>query len=471
MADIEVQCYLTRTTLYRYRKGLTPIPPNAEANISKALRMNQKEKEEFRKLIVATVQDGSLISSRYVLDDLIFTHKENKKREKGIDFVLHNKERLLHNTYELTKDFLKHSKREMFQCDIKVINCINEEFQAEMQYMLTQLLMASANVEVEYLIVFPKKDYLTCTRNFLAVLPMLHFHKYNVFYNDCPTESSETSFFDDIIIVETSWHKGSHKKRQYFVLSFLTEGRSQCVAFEEEYHFRFYMENYQDHRSKYRNALLGEKSVPDITEVLLELELATERVVLKPDPCYYKIPIQVYDSILERIPLEKKQEMQIDTQEGVERTRLSLETRFNHAYKTGNIHVMSKAGLSRFAQKGMLADHIQGLPPFNEEERKIILLSIQEHIRKKSGGYQLYITKDDIRYILAAYKNNCVVIEFLHSQTKHHQGYPFVLIENKILVEVFFDYANNHIPAHHALSEKDAVQFLDDLIEMVGKIP
>jgi hypothetical protein len=51
--------------------------------------------------------------------------------------------------------------------------------------------------------------------------------------------------------------------------------------------------------------------------------------------------------------------------------------------------------------------------------------------------------------------------------TDKNYGYPFVFIENKVFSDIFFDYATHHIPAYHALPPEAAVQFLDDLIEML----
>ena len=468
--DLANKCFISTSTLYRYTMGSKQINPKMEAVISKALSMTTAEKEEFRKLITITAQDRSLFSSRNILDDLIFARGEAIEEDtKELDFVFYNRNRYLRNSSDLIEDFLKHSKQEKYCCDIKVINCLGEEFQGNLLSMLTQLINATDALSVEHLLEFPKKDYLTCTKNLIAIIPLLNFYKYDVLYNDNPNTHSKPSFLDNVVLVETSWLEEKQKMQQFFVLSYLSDNLSQIAAFKDKYLFCFFINNYQNLRKNYRNAFKASKNILDYSEIFLGMEMTLEEVVLKPNPCYHKIPIQVYDSILERVLPENMKLMQLDSKEGLEKMRSAMEIRYNYAHKTGNIDVLSKDGLLSFAKNGLLFDHLESLPPFNKKERKMILQSLKEYVGKESG-YNLYITQNDINNIFLAFKNKCIVIEFSHDHSKkQHNKYPFVIIENKILSEVFFDYATHHVPAYHALPKEEAEMFLDELIDMMDK--
>jgi len=467
LGDLAEHCQISRTTLYRYTKGIMQIPPPVETVLSKALGMSKAERDEFRRLIALTVQDGSLISSRYVLDDFVFSGKPEKK-SANIDFVFHHKDRLLRNSKELSEVFLKHLGKEAFRCDIKVLHCIEEEFKDDLGSMLTELLAASQSVSVEHLLHFPKKDYLTCTKNLLAIIPLFSFPNYQALYSDSPDTQSQTLFLNNVILVETSWRDDTGDIRQFFVLSYLSGALSQCTCFEDEYLFRFFMENYQNYRAKYKNALLGERNLTDLTEYFMAMELTYEQLILKPSMCYHKIPIQVYLNLLERIPPEVKQQLKLDEQENIDRLAFSLETRYSHAHKKGNIDVVSKPAMLAFANNGLLDDHIEGMPPFNTKERKMILQSLREHMVRKTGGYHLYITEKDIGHNCSVFKNACLVYEFPDSYTNaYNHNYPFAMIENKMIAEIFSDYITHHIPAYHAMPEEEAVRFMDRLIEML----
>ena len=468
IGELAVQCDISRTTLYRYATGQIQVPPAIEATLAKILSMTNAEREEFRRLISLTVQDGSLISSRYVMDSLVFQNGPPVKNTKEIQFVYHDKDRYLRNSKEIADIILKYSNQEQYRCAVKVLDCIDEEYQSDLHALLTRLLSASDAVEVEHLLAFPKKDYLTCTKTFLAIVPLLSFSNYQVYYNDDPA-TSKSPFFNDILLVETSWEEGGEEKRQFFVITYLPQGLSQCAAFDDEHMYRFFMENYHSHHANYIHALT--MSTPDATtyEAILRLETETEHCLLKSNVCYNKIPLEIYLSVYERMSEEVKKAMGIDVPEGFESYRQMLDTRNRNAYKKGNIDIYTKPGLISFAETGLLSDHMAGLPPFAPEERKQILTILRDRIAKKGGGYQLYITEKDIPLILAAFSSKGMLIEFTDNKDNQPSTKLFaVFIENKMIAEVVFDYANNHIPAYHALPDNEALRFMDGLIAGLG---
>jgi len=229
--------------------------------------------------------------------------------------------------------------------------------------MLSKLLSASGNINAEHLLSFPQKDYLTCTKSFVAVAPLLQHTNYNVLYNDSLIQDSESLFFDNVVPVKSSWQSEDHNMQQYFVISFLSKGLSQCASFDNEHLFRFFLENYQNHRSNFKNALRVEMNVADLNEFLMAKESEHNEVILKPDPCHHKIPVHIYTRIMERIPVEYKQLLHIDTPERVERIQMTLESRYNSTCRKGNFNIMTKPGLLKFAKSGILSEHLEGLPP------------------------------------------------------------------------------------------------------------
>ena len=91
-------------------------------------------------------------------------------------------------------------------------------------------------------------------------------------------------------------------------------------------------------------------------------------------------------------------------------------------------------------------------------------------LESKSEGYQIYITENNIEYQVIAFENSCAGLIFpLDFGEQTPLCHPFVIMDNKMLSEVVFDYAAHHIPAYHALSHEKALQFLDELIEELGK--
>ena len=470
--ELAKECDISKSTLYRYFNESKQFTPKMESTVSEALNMTTAEQEKFRKLIALTVDDDSFLPSRIILDDLIFaTGDQQEEDTKGIDFVFHAKDCLFRSSMDMARDFLKHSDQDMFRCDIKVVNCLSEEFLSDLQTMLTWLITSTDAVSVEHLLEFPARDYLTCTRNLSAILPLLSFSQYNVLYSEIPYYTHSTSsIFRNIIFVETSWEEEKQSKQQYFLLSYVSGFHSQSTVFDNKNLYRFYEENYQNLRKRYKKALVKPKNMLDLTKMFTGMEKTIEQVILKPTPCYHKIPIQVYNSIIDRISPENKKQMQLDSEEEIVKLKRNLEMRYSYAHKEGNVDVLSKSGLLAFAEDGLLADHIDGLPPFDKKERKMIFQSLREHIEKKSKGYSLHITKNDINIISMALRDRCVAIKFSYDLSENTKNrYPFVVIDNKVLAEVFFDYATYHVPAYHTLPKEEAMSFLDELIEMMDR--
>ena len=59
----------------------------------------------------------------------------------------------------------------------------------------------------------------------------------------------------------------------------------------------------------------------------------------------------------------------------------------------------------------------------------MIFKTLREHLMKKSGGYHLHITEKEFEYIIGAFKNTALIIEFPHSHKRvngHNYAYPYL---------------------------------------------
>ena len=465
--DLAKECGISRTTLYRYVKGSIRIPATAQAAITKALKMTRSEQEEFHKLISFTAQDGSLISSRYVLDKFIFNNHNIQDTSQGIMFALQHKDTYLRYSRDIPAMFLEHSNKEGFMCNIKVINCACEDFRLDMQFVLTKLLSASKAVTVEHLLAFPSNDYLACAKNLQAIIAMFGYTNYQVFYDDIPSAISQSHFMNNVMLIESSWYDNGRHTKQHFILSYLpgAGNLSQCVVFDDEYIFRFFIENYNNVRLRYEKALLS--NAPTSQDVYTKLELENDLCVLRSDIGYSKFPIDVYRNLLTRAPQSIKEMFNLTSSEGIEAMASMLKLRHQHSNKKGNIDVYSQDGLRRFAKTGYLQEYYKDMPLPTPAERRIILKTLREHLADKTKGYQLYISKKNIPILYSAVKDLGIMVGFYSGDNDILGEHPsLVSINNKMIANIFFDYAQHHIPAYHALSDEEALEFVDELIEM-----
>ncbi|MFV0400722.1 MAG: helix-turn-helix domain-containing protein [Oscillospiraceae bacterium] len=77
-------CGYSRSTIYRYMKGITPIHPEVEAQFIRTLSMDKREQEEFRRHIALSSQDNALLDTAEILDKF-FLQPTNPSKSKRRD--------------------------------------------------------------------------------------------------------------------------------------------------------------------------------------------------------------------------------------------------------------------------------------------------------------------------------------------------------------------------------------------------
>ena len=460
--DLATICGLSRTTLYRHTKGILPISPKVEAAMAKALQMSDAERDEFRRLISITVQDGSLISARFVLDHLFFgsaPYYANEDSFKDIMFAYHQNDSYLRKLGDVTGMLLKHSSNENFSCDIKVVGCINKDLQGMLQTILKHCLSKSDAVNVEHLLVFPKSDYLKCAETMLAITPLLGYLNYNMLY-DTEAASTYATVLRDFLLVKISYSKDGKDYQLFYVISLVSGGLSQIAAFENEDIYRFFLENYHLFRKRCQEIWFKAKNISLLNDYLLTLETSKSQCIIKSGPAYNKVPMEVFKSIASRQPTALENIPVLKERMTPESLFATLEARHKLAYKAGNWDVYSVNGLRTFAEQGLLTDHIEWMPPFDQNERKIILKSIRERLINKPKDYNLLVTEKDIKNAYSAISDTGMFLKF----EQNNDLCENVVVENKMVADLIFDYVKNHVSAYHAMPEDEAIKLFDELI-------
>ena len=460
--DLAIMCGLSRTTLYRHTKGILPISPKVEAAMAKALQMTDAERDEFRRLISITVQDGSLISARFVLDHLFFESAPYYASEdsfKDILFAYHQNDSYLRKLGDVTDMLLLHSSKENFTCDIKAVGCISKNLQGMLQTILGHCLSNSDAVNVEHLLVFPKSDYLKCAETMLAIMPLLGYLNYSMLY-DTEANSTCASVLRDFLLVKISYSENGKDTKLFYVLSLVSEGLSQIAAFENEDMYRFFLENYHLFRKRCQEVWFKAKNISLLNDYMLTLETSKPQCIIKAGPAYNKIPMEAFKSMADRQPTTLDNIPVLKERITPEGLFAMLEARNKMAYKEGNWDVYSVVGLRTFAEKGLLFDHIEWMPPFDPSERKIILKSIREHLINKPKGYNLLVTEKEVKHSYSAISDTGLFLKFEQNSDLCEN----VVIENKMVADLIFDYVKNHVSAYHSLPEEEAIGLFDELI-------
>ena len=212
-------------------------------------------------------------------------------------------------------------------------------------------------------------------------------------------------------------------------------------------------------------------------DLIAELEKEYDIFLFKPNPCYNRIPIEVYKSIVDRTPEEEINKLlsgisginisHNDTETSLKSLLEYLEARIISSTKKKHFDVYTMRGLEDFAKTGMLTDHLHALPPFTSKEVKIILESIKARHLNKKDPFKFYILSseyDNKDFVLTAFKDYGLLIEYNDPKSISDNN-PYCIIESKNFGDIFYEFGNMYVPTMISLDEKKALAYIDKLIE------
>ncbi|MDR2713389.1 MAG: hypothetical protein LBB91_09805, partial [Clostridiales bacterium] len=259
---------------------------------------------------------------------------------------------------------------------------------------------------------------------------------------------------------------------RHMLLAFSADSYSDCYCFLDNNLYKLLIKNFNMAKKNYGDALIHEHTLDYITSLALDIESSGDYCIINPSPCYNRIPMDIYRDIFHQY--EDQQFLGIYPYLGrnsgsVEEARaimetilLQLEKRIELSYIHQQTDIFTKSGLETFAKTGKLFDHYAFLPAFNKDARRKIL----EYIKKRNndGKYKFYLV-DEIMPgpAFAISKEKGVQLSFI----AEGEGYPFAhcILEHDLLTRLFSDFAEKYVPGHLAKSEKEALSFIDYLIE------
>lgn len=466
------QMGFSRSSLYRYMKGITHMSPSVQTKFVQILGLDEEEKQEFSRLVDLSEYDSGLIDARYALDRFVFgEEKSTQKKTNVIKFAYHENDTFLRTAQEIYEMILSAVSQPDTSCSIRIINCMDDSIFESLGIFLEKLLSNSGTVKAEHLLTFADKAYLNNINTLINIIPLLKYKNYGVCYSKNTISNSGNMLFSDTVIIDI--HQ-QDKPDKYFFISFLPEELSSSLMTFDKNTFNFILENYDSFRKNFDIALLDNSSVNLVGQQIVELNECGNSYLIKPNLCYERVPIDVYQSVLKKMTPEEFETAQkslsqpnSDSTNAITSALAGLQKREEDSYKKQDIDIFSVSGLTEFAQTGKLSDHMSFLPSFGKDERRKVLQHIRNRNKDPKDGYTLLITRKNIfknGYIMVAYENIGVVIEY--NQEEYQQGIlSNLLIKNKALSDIVSDYAKNHFPDNHALSKEETTAFLDSLIE------
>ena len=465
----------SRSTIYRYMKGILHMTPEVQALFVKLLNLNHMEQAQFTKLISLSVYDESMIAARKVLDHFLFSPKEEYNTLPDIELVFYNNDRYIRTIDEIISIIQDLTRHDSFSCDIKIIGCIQSNILEYFSDFIKHIFLVSPSSTAEHLVVFSEKDYLQNIMLLMNILPLLTSEHYHVFYHELTSPGSIKTLFDNTLILSCKYQENNVWAENHYIISFLEHGMPECISFDDQYMYNFFMKNYMNYKQSFKNALTKSKNLTLIDNELLRLEEKHDVYMIKQNNCYNKIPASVYRSMLSRLTSDEKmlfasfvsQESIKDeslAHDGIEDILEILDKRVKCSFKNKQIDVYSKEGLISLAKTGRISDQLDALPSFSKEETKTILAYIRDRNSDPKDNYTLFLV-DELKVLdsIVVFKDYGIIIEYDHPYLL--QGiFKNLTICNQNLIDIFIDYIENHLPINHALSKEKATAFINEVI-------
>ena len=471
--DLQKKLKVSRSTLYRYMRGINQISPELAEQFSAALNMDTQEYLVFSKLVSLSAYDQTLVESREVIDKLMFGGAEKPVAAVDIDMVFYNNDKYLRTLNEVLCHIYSYNEKESAEINVKIFNCLNENVFTHLTEFLEKAFSGGVNITVEHFIGLSEHNYLQNALSFISVFPLMRYDGYKFYFRE---QEIDDALMNDSMLVSVKFAENGARTGQYFSVSFYEQGMPECIAFNDAYMYNFLSKSYENLKHSFKNVIQKYNNMDVMDEILLTIS-EKPYYIIKPNPCYDKVPNEAFKSITGRMSeaelidfLTSLYGQPIDSETipyALERAFEHMAKRYENSTVSKQIDVYSRHGLLELAETGRLTDHLKYLPPFNNEERRMIL----EHLGKRSDDakdvFQLCVTENALvirDLVFLVLKDYGVVIEYSYPQDDVGL-WRLLLLQSEKIASIFCDYVENHIPVNRAMVKDKADVFLRELFE------
>lgn len=474
LEDMQRKLGFSRSTLYRYMKGINAVTQEVKEKFIDALNLDAMEQAEFSRLASVSSYADSLIKSRYAIDEFVFGPKKTQA-PPDFDVVLYDGDRFLRKFSEILELIASYADRDGFVGDMKLVNCVNQRVFSHIGGFLERMLSSDAVFKAEHLVCFSEQDYHQNVKAFIDIISLIKYERYHLLYSE--TDFNRT-LFRDYILVSVQYRENEKQCGRYYAISFTEHGMPECAAFSDPHMLAFLLNSFADLKQSFKDIVHSFDQVDIENDLLTELESRKVCYIMKPNPCYNKIPYAVFQSIGARMEQNGQmgdflssmlaKEMDAESMPLVlDKAFQYMKKRADYSLRNTHIDVHSENGMIEMAMTGRLSDHLVFMPSFNKEEIKAVLENIAARNQDPADDYTLYVAESDFvndEYTLFVYKDFGVAVEYVIPPDR--QGvFRFLVVESKRLASIFCDYFENHFPNHHAMPKERADAFMASLIE------
>jgi len=477
---------ISRSTLYRNMKGTVRMSTEVQARFVDLLNLSLDEQQDFDRLSSLASFDPTLVEARHVLDRFVFGNASASAKPETIRFAYYDNESYLRTSTQIYESILKLAMADDAKTTVQIINCTTDRTFRSIASFAGDLLTQNDTAIVEHLLTLPNNDYAEMGTVVTRLVPLLQFKRYTVHYAEIPstdvrstdgsaqsTWSTARTILGNSMDVEIQDPDGP----VFFLLSFFDADLSACLVTRDASMIAFFHDNYNATKNGYSEALVNSANPSLFNDSIAQLEQGRNVCLIKPNFCFDRIPITVFESMLSSLSPSELAHIQFevagvdDDHTAVLDMALStLDRRERNSHANRHTDVCSVKGLTDLARTGRLSDHLNFLPPFSPSERRTIFSNVQARFNDPDDPYTLYVTRDDVfpsGYLAFAIEGVGLILQY-DEDSNRRGDCNNLFIANAALAEIFSDFATNHIPQARALTREDTNALLTSLIESIG---
>ncbi|MCL1803682.1 MAG: hypothetical protein FWG30_08620 [Eubacteriaceae bacterium] len=468
----------SKSSIYRVLRGEQKLNEDLTEKISAALNLSDLEIKELRyygSLAIST--ENTAISGKDAIINLLYSLRYEANEPVELVYFYDN-ERYFRTFSEILRNIAGKAGYESFSCNIRVINCCHESIISSLNSFVGEVAEFSDQYTIKHLVNLPNADFSESIEVLYEVMPLLLSDNYLLYYTGSESNYSK-GMLSDFLIVEYEYLEQGDTVSCVNYIAILDNSLSVCYvdggnSMLNEFFERSYDALFQD----YKLAVDNRKKFEVIGYYVEEMETTYDAYLFKPNPCYNRIPLSVFQSVENRAGDDMKNAFvqsyfkeyptADNTQDDlIESLLKSIKTRNEASRYRRQVDVYTKKGLVEFAKTGRLSDHMVGLPHFNKDEIRAVFENILHKDQDAKDLYCFYILDDGYsndEILVTALKGHGIVIERTNPKYDAND-YTYCIFQHAQLSEAFSDFAENYVPAMMAIPKHDAISFIEQLIK------
>lgn len=468
-------CGFSKSTLYRYMKGILIMPEAVENKIASLLEFTDEEKEKLNKFVYKAYVENAILNSNHTLYKYIFDIDMGNKDSDNFELVFYEGNRYISSINEIFDEIISMSSAKNFLCEVSIIGCIDDKFIKVIHSFINNKNVNSSKFKIEHIVNISQYNYNDTLQTFKAIFPIMKFYGYNIYYTSFDSKSMYLSIVNDCLIIKYSFCESNNKKvEKYFFINFIKDRFSGCYISKDINLYNFIMQNYA---SLKQNCIRSSVKINNLNSLIDKCKIKDKNIYLfQSTPSYDKIPIEVLEDELSKYSDEeitnlvnvissKNNNLQM-AKEYIKNLKKLITEATDCTKVNKHIDMYTKEGIKNFISTGYLYFYNKKLKPFSKSSICKIFNYMLERSLNPNDNYKMYISNDSIndKLILKIIQNQGITVTYNFSSEKN-MIVSYSVIENESIYKIFSNFAENYIPTANIMSDEEAYNYIQGLLK------